>query len=94
MWSNAETLSDAYQETMRPDVLADVVHFRLLDIAQIADAEGEFARNGSIECQQVAPFRCADKGGGYDVMVVVTTIEYFVVRLSEKQTPAKGSANS
>jgi hypothetical protein len=64
--SNAETLSDAYQETMRPDVLADVVHFRLLDITQIADAERNLACDGSIERQQVAPFRCADKGGGYD----------------------------
>ena len=56
MGSNAEPFSNAYQETVCPDVLAQVVDLRLLDIAQIADAEGEFTRNGSIECQQVAPF--------------------------------------
>ena len=66
---------------MLVDVRLQVIDFRLLVVAEIAQSQGQQAAGLVVERQLLAQVRGRDEGGGHDVVVVVATREYLVVRL-------------
>ena len=61
----------------------NTVDMRLLDIAEITEAQGCLAADVDVCHELMAHCRRGHTGGGHNVVVVIPTIEYLVLRLSE-----------
>ena len=59
------------------------VDIRLLDVAEITESQGGLAADVDVCHELMAHCRRGHKGGGHNVVVIITTIEYLVIRLSE-----------
>jgi len=76
-----ESLDDTNQKTVLVSVLLQVIDVGLVEIAQITNAQNRRS-NRKIQRQHVPQRRCIERLRQHNVMVVVSLIKNFVVRLS------------